>query len=90
MQAVCATLCKMCLLSQLGQIDAFNTEENVPWYLPTQHDTGAKHHIQMMAATWNTLHVMLFVCHQRHVVSIFVNMVLVSDLAILQTCVNNL
>ncbi len=80
-----------CLLLQGGlHVDAFNTEEDVPWYLLTQHDTGATHHVQMMAATQNTLHVMLFVSHQRHVVSCLVNMVLVSDLAILQVCVNNL
>ncbi len=29
----------MCLLLQLGQIDVFDTEEDVPWYLKTKHDT---------------------------------------------------
>ncbi len=29
----------MCLLLHFGQIDVFYTEEDVPWYLKTIHDT---------------------------------------------------
>jgi len=63
-QVVCATLSKTCLLPQLGQINAFNTKQDVSWYLKTKHDTGATHHTQMMIpAIHSTLHVMLFVRH---------------------------
>jgi len=87
-QAVCVTRFKTCLLPQLGQIDAFDTEQDVSWYLKTKHDTCAAHHIQMMAATQNTLHVVLFSSHARACGTGFGQSGLVSDLATLQTCMN--
>ncbi len=61
---MCA-LFKTCLLPQLGQIDAFDTEEDVSGYLKTNLDTGTTQHIHMMPATHSTLHVMLLVSHAR-------------------------
>ena len=64
-QVVCVTPFRLCLLPQLGQIDAFDTEQDVSGYLKTKHDTGTTHYIQMAPATQSTLHVMLFVSHAR-------------------------
>ncbi len=82
-----------CLLPQLGQIDAFDFDREVSWYLETKQDTGKTHLIQMMPATHSTLHVMLFGNYflQGDVVqTTLLGMVLVSDFATLQTCLNHL